>query len=526
MKSVPLIINEKIRLEVLRLYNQIDESCISSLQAITEIAKELFNTPIAAIGFMEEKRISFKASVGLNVKEIPREGSICECSILEDEPTIIRDARLDSRFSESVLVTNSPGVRFYAGVPLIDPLGIRLGTLCVIDTMPRAIDPNKILLLKYLAQSAISHLQIKTTQSSANKYLEKHEEQYKLIFEHAAIGIAKVSLNGHFLEFNDALVDFLGYSRDELQRLRYQDITYPEDANVGAKSVESLILNKIQKVTFEKRYLRKDGVIVWSNVSVSIHRSQQNIPLFFISVIKDITERKKQENAILSAKASLENAIKRAHMAERTIIKVSEDVSKKIGMELHDDLGQHLTGISFAIETLFRNIESDGYQLPSLANKISLMFDDAISKTRHLAHNLYPVDVEELNLEELLTDLTNQVNLTHKITCKCEISENNINDSFVVLNIYRIVQEAINNAIKHSKATTALISLTSNKQFWILSVSDNGIGLKKHASKKKNPIRGLGLVSMDYRSNLIGANIDVIQNENLGTTVQLTLKKK
>ena len=139
MKSgAPVPLNEAQRLlrinELCVLENTADEV----FQEIVEIAAEYFQTPIALISIVDEHRQWFRARVGMHARETPRDLSFCAYTILADEPLEVVDATLDERFANNSLVTGSPGIRYYAGAPLITDDGIALGSLCVIDTQPRS----------------------------------------------------------------------------------------------------------------------------------------------------------------------------------------------------------------------------------------------------------------------------------------------------------------------------------------------------------------------------------------------------
>ncbi|QJU58520.1 GAF domain-containing protein [Sphingomonas sp. AP4-R1] len=115
------------------------------LQRIVERAAKIFQTPLAAISIIDHQRQWFAAGVGLGGSETPRSVSFCAHAIHRPgEPLVVEDARQDPRFSNNPLVTSDPGVRFYAGVPLVDRMGYALGALCVVDMTPRERPENLI----------------------------------------------------------------------------------------------------------------------------------------------------------------------------------------------------------------------------------------------------------------------------------------------------------------------------------------------------------------------------------------------
>jgi PAS domain S-box-containing protein len=129
----------------------------------------------------------------------------------------------------------------------------------------------------------------------ANQQLRQSEERFRLIVDEAPIGMALVTLDGHFTRVNGALCDIVGYTAAELQRLKYHDITHPADLDSDLVLVERLTRGEIPRYQLEKRYIRKDGEIVVVMLSVSILRGPDGVPLYYISQIEDITERKRTE---------------------------------------------------------------------------------------------------------------------------------------------------------------------------------------------------------------------------------------
>ena len=139
-----------------------------------------------------------------------------------------------------------------------------------------------------------SNQQLKAT----SDMLRQNEELYRATFEQAAVGIARVGSGGKWLEVNQKLCNIVGYSRDELRMTNFQDITHPDDLNNDLSFFNQMRADKIQTYSMEKRYFRKDGSIVWVNLTVGAVRKFDRSIKYLISVIKDITERKQAETAL------------------------------------------------------------------------------------------------------------------------------------------------------------------------------------------------------------------------------------
>lgn len=129
--------NEAERIAAIVNYGILDTGYEETFDRVTRIAANVFEVPIALVSIVDGTRQWFKSAVGLAARETPREISFCTHAILGSDVFVVPDACLDQRFVDNPLVTGSPNVRFYAGAPLINPLGYALGTMCVIDRQPR-----------------------------------------------------------------------------------------------------------------------------------------------------------------------------------------------------------------------------------------------------------------------------------------------------------------------------------------------------------------------------------------------------
>jgi len=159
--SDPTPENEKKRLKVLWQYEVLDTVPEELFDDLTELAARICEAPIALISLVDEKRQWFKSKVGTTVNETTRDISFCAHAIKQSDLFIIPDASKDERFANNPLVTSAPKIRFYAGAPLITPDGYALGTLCIIDTVPRELRPDQKQALGILARHVVSQLELR-----------------------------------------------------------------------------------------------------------------------------------------------------------------------------------------------------------------------------------------------------------------------------------------------------------------------------------------------------------------------------
>lgn len=154
--------NEAERIQALREYSILDTSPEQDFEDITKIASEICQTPIALITLIDSDRQWFKSNHGLNVTETPRDYAFCAHAInTPNEILTVEDSRQDKRFADNPLVTGYPNVIFYAGIPLINPAGFSLGTICVIDHIPRELSEKQLDSLRALSNQAVKLLEFR-----------------------------------------------------------------------------------------------------------------------------------------------------------------------------------------------------------------------------------------------------------------------------------------------------------------------------------------------------------------------------
>ena len=172
------------------------------------------------------------------------------------------------------------------------------------------------------------------------------EERFGATFEQAAVGVAHVSPDGKFLRLNQKFCDIVGYSEEEMLALTFQDITHSDDLDVDLEYVRQVLAREIENYSMDKRYFRKDGSIVWVSLTVSLVFDKEGNPKYFVSVIQDISERKKAEEALRQSRDFLEHLISAVpdatfsvKLPERTI-NWANDSFDVLGYEPEEYIGQ------------------------------------------------------------------------------------------------------------------------------------------------------------------------------------------
>ncbi|MHC4257643.1 MAG: PAS domain S-box protein [Planctomycetota bacterium] len=178
-----------------------------------------------------------------------------------------------------------------------------------------------------------THMELRNMQLNLEKVIStriteisERERLYRTMFEMTAVGIAQLSTDGNFLHINQRFCDIVGYSREEMLELTFQDITHPDDLAADLELVQKVLEGEIEHYSMDKRYCRKDGSMVWVNLNVSLVRNRSGSPKYFVSVVKDISKRKKAEevlrkniNFLEHLTSAVPDAIYSVKMPERTI---------------------------------------------------------------------------------------------------------------------------------------------------------------------------------------------------------------
>jgi signal transduction histidine kinase len=209
--------------------------------------------------------------------------------------------------------------------------------------------------------------------------------------------------------------------------------------------------------------------------------------------------------------------------SERQILEISDREQAHIGQDIHDGLCQQLVGIAFDANALEESLNAAAPDQARLARRIAMMLDEAISESRRVARGLYPVRLETEGLVPALKDLANRTSERFKIRCFCETAAPEfVCDATTGTHLYRIAQEAVNNALKHSGAGRVSIQLAEQNGQIELRVGDDGKGIEPGRPRTA----GMGLYIMDYRARSMGGALRVHPGPDGGTVVTCTVPRK
>jgi signal transduction histidine kinase len=226
---------------------------------------------------------------------------------------------------------------------------------------------------------------------------------------------------------------------------------------------------------------------------------------------------RKRTEELAKTNAGLQHEMAERERLEAALIQVSEAQQRNIGRELHDSLGQHLTSIAFFGATLQQKLHEQARPEADAAQRIVELVNQSIDMTRRVARGLYPAALESRGLSVALEQLADNTRSLKGLSCALRADPNvRVSDPLVAINLYRVAQEAINNAVKHSQAHYLLIDLAYVNGNHHLSVSDDGIGFDP---ERIEPGQGLGMHSLHARASLLGGFLKIEKNIQGGMTV-------
>jgi signal transduction histidine kinase len=239
----------------------------------------------------------------------------------------------------------------------------------------------------------------------------------------------------------------------------------------------------------------------------------------FLQFVPEVVRR-----ALKQLQKDLELAATQAALEEsqKQVLTISEREQQRFGAELHDGLGQQLTAIELMCQSLKEDLHSARPALEKQAAQICQFLREAIAQTRSLARGLSPVNLDADGLAEALSELAVRTTDLGRIRCtfKSPLLVR-VEDNLVAGHLFRIAQEAVNNALKHSRAGEVVISLTNTDGALHLEISDDGEGLPKAPKASQ----GIGLQVMKHRAGVMGAELEVKSRPGKGVTVSCTLRR-
>lgn len=336
-----------------------------------------------------------------------------------------------------------------------------------------------------------------TRQSQSSRTADIQLEQ---LYNHAPVGLAFLDTELRFVRINERLAAINGPSVEAHIGRTLSEII-PEIAPIIEPIYRDVIETGEPRLGFEVN--GKTAAVPPKDVTAIVSYLpliEDGRVLGVHTVVQDITENRNLQKMLLEA---------------------TEREQRRIGQEFHDVTGQELTGLGYLARSLAEALKETRSPEAGVAVRIADGIERALSQARILTRGLIPVEVSAEGLMAALTDLTDNIHDIGKVECTFECTKPVlVADNRTATHLFRIAQESITNALKHSRATQIHMTLCQNRTGLSLSVADNGTGIRP------NDTPGLGTQIMQYRAQVIGANITVSSSSGTGTVVTCTLPQR
>jgi PAS domain S-box-containing protein len=355
----------------------------------------------------------------------------------------------------------------------------------------------------------------------SEKSLRESEARFRGTFDNAAVGIAHVDFDGRWLRVNQRLCDILGYSSQEIVRKTLQDLAHPDDLDADAAQFGSLTRGEIGSYSMEKRYLRRNGDIVWIGLTMALQRDRAGNPLYCIAIVQDITKRKDAERQLKAINETLEQRVaERTSVAEQRAAQLRALASeltlteqrerRRLAQTLHDHLQQLLVAAKLKMAILLRRADEEAVQ--DLVQQVKGLLDDSIQASRSLTVELSPPILYDAGLAAALEWLARQMQEKHGLSVQVEADPEAepAGEDLRVL-IFQAVRELLFNVVKHAQTESAHVKMARFEDQQVhVSVTDRGVGFdgsKLHADDFSRA--GFGLFAIRERLGLMGGRLEI-----------------
>ncbi len=357
-----------------------------------------------------------------------------------------------------------------------------------------------------------------TERKQAEEAMRESEDRYHNLLSAAPVGIAVYS-DGKFVFINPAGLKLLGAENyDQLLEKPITEIIHPDGLEKSLNRFQRMLSGESGLYPTRDKFIRLDGKVVDVEViaSLIVYNDKPSVQV----IVTDITERKKAEREIFSSREQL-----RALNAR--IEKVQEEERINLSRELHDNLGQNLTGLKIDIAWLVKKIKGeitvDPEVLITKTDSMLVLIDGIISDIRRISADLRPNVLDYFGLIPSIEWQTEEYKKRTELQCEFITNVTDINfKTEINSSIFRIFQEAFTNIIRHSKATKVMIKITEKSDVLMLEISDNGIGINGALLSDDN---SLGIIGMKERTLQFNGQLNIENVSEGGTKLTLIIPK-
>jgi signal transduction histidine kinase len=301
----------------------------------------------------------------------------------------------------------------------------------------------------------------------------------------------------------------------------WQEIIHPDDRARRREYLRRLLAGEIRAYMGEKRYIRKDGTYLWGHVTASLVRELSGAPKYIVSVVQDITERKRAEEKTKQAEQTLRSFQEQlrdlaTHLQER-----QEEERRCIAREIHDELAQTLTALKIDTSWLMRRLDKAPRAVQERLKEMGALLETLVNSVRRIGTELRPDVLDDLGLtaaiEWQLQDVHKRTGIDYELSLP---SEDIPLDQGRATAMFRIFQEALTNVLRHAEASKAVVRVMQQADALLLEVADDGKGITPEQLTDRT---SLGLLSMRERALLWGGELTIQGKAGEGTRVTVRL---
>ena len=380
-----------------------------------------------------------------------------------------------------------------------------------------------------------------TERKQVEKALSDSEQRFRAIVNQATAGIVRSDFEGRSLFVNQAFCKMLGYSESELLNKTIWSLTHRDDLEEDRRLYDRLLETGLP-FQLEKRFIRRDGSVLWVNVSVAPILDAVGKPQSAVSVVVDISERKQAEEDLQQLNLQLESRVeqrtaelqranvalhgsrRRLQLLSQRLVEVQEQERHALARELHDRVGQSLTALNLNLTITNDQLSNQAASPVSsrLADSIKLV-TEMIAIVRDVMSDLRPVVLDEYGLVAALKAYIGKFETRYGIKVEFNQSDRPIPrmGAAMEMTVLRITQEALLNIARHSQADHVSLSLQYAENAVLLTIQDNGVGIGSF--EEKNHADGHGLMIMRERAEAVGGTFQVGSVSGRGTRVEASL---
>jgi PAS domain S-box-containing protein len=334
------------------------------------------------------------------------------------------------------------------------------------------------------------------------------EARFRAIFEKTDAGIKLVAPDGRILDSNPALRAMLGYGADEIRQLHYEELTYPDDREISRVMFKELVEGFRESYRMEKRYLCKDGSVIWGLVTVSIVRGKDGSPRYLITIIENISDRKEIEGELEEVRRRLMDSLEmeRLHLAQ----------------DLHDGPVQDLYGVTYQLESLRNDLAVN--QSSEAIEEVQILLRKVIRSLREICGELRPPALAPFGLEKAIRSHADRFRqeYPHIYLILDLFPDGQLLPEAVRLALFRIYQQMLVNVVRHADANQVWVRFKLQDGQVILEIEDDGVGFEVSQRWIDLVREGhLGLAGAIERAEAIGGGLEVKTSPGQGTLIRI-----